>query len=64
MNLLPEQESIYTMQCQKTYKKKNNNKKIAWSYIQSKKQESTSVALLKNRDGFIQSDSNSMVEIL
>lgn len=35
-----------------------------WSYIKSKKQESFGVAPLKNKDGFIHSDSKSKAEIL
>ena len=38
--------------------------KAFWSYIKSKKQESSGVAPLKNKDGFIHSDSSSKVEIL
>ena len=41
-----------------------DNPKVFWSYIKSKRQESTGVAPLKNRDGFIHSDSSSKVEIL
>ena len=40
------------------------NPKVFWSYIKSKRQESTGVAPLKNKDGFIHSDSSSKVEIL
>ena len=35
-----------------------------WCHIKSKKQESSGVAPLKNKDGFIHSDSSSKVEIL
>ena len=38
--------------------------KMFWSYIKSRRQESTGVAPLKNKDGFIHSDSSSKVEIL
>ena len=38
--------------------------KMFWSYIKSRRQESTGVAPLKNKDGFIHSDSSSNVEIL
>ena len=38
--------------------------KAFWSYIKSKKQEFSGVAPLKNKDGFIHSDSSSKVEIL
>ena len=40
------------------------NPKVFWSYIKSKRQESTGVAPVKNKDGFIHSDSSSKVEIL
>ena len=35
-----------------------------WSYTKSRRQESIGVAPLKNKDGFIHSDSSSKVEIL
>ena len=38
--------------------------KMFWSYIKSRRQESTGVAPLKNKDRFIHSDSSSKVEIL
>ena len=38
--------------------------KVFWSYIKSRRQESTGVAPLKNKDGFIHSDSSSKAEIL
>ena len=38
--------------------------KAFWSYVKSKRQESTGVAPPKNKDGFIHSDSSSKVEIL
>ena len=40
------------------------NTKVFWSHIKSKRQESTAVAPLKNKDGFIHSDSSSKLEIL
>ena len=40
------------------------NPKVFWSYIKRKRQEFTGVASLKNKDGFIHSDSSSKVEIL
>ena len=40
-----------------------NKPKAFWSYVKSKRQESTGVAPLKNKDGFIHSDSSSKVEI-
>ena len=40
------------------------NPKVFWSYIKRKRQEPTGVAPLKNKDGFIHSDSSSKVEIL
>ena len=40
------------------------NPKVFWAYIKSKRQESTGVAPLKNKDGFIHSDSSTKVEIL
>ena len=41
-----------------------DNPKVFWSYIKSKRQEAYGVAPLKNADGFIHSDSSSKVEIL
>ena len=38
--------------------------KVFWSYIKSRRQEFTGVAPLKNKDGFMHSDSSSKVEIL
>ena len=38
--------------------------KMFWSYIKSRRQESTGVAPLKNKDGFIHRNSSSKVEIL
>ena len=38
--------------------------KMFWSYIKSRRQESTGVAPLKNKDGFIHSGNSSKVEIL
>ena len=40
------------------------NPKVFWSYVLSKQQESTGVAQMKNKDGFIHGDSSSKVEIL
>ena len=42
------------------------NLKVFWSYVKSKRQESTGVSPLKNKNGFIHSDmhSSSKVEIL
>ena len=40
------------------------NPKVFWSHIKRKRQESTGVAPLKNKDGFIHSDSSSKLEIL
>ena len=40
------------------------NLKVFWSYIKRKRQEPTGVASLKNKDGFIHSDSSSKMEIL
>ena len=37
---------------------------VFWSYVKSKQQKSTGVAPLKNKDGFIHSDSSLKVEIL
>ena len=42
----------------------NDKPKMFWSYIKSRRQESTGVAPLKNKDGFTNSDSSSKVEIL
>ena len=38
--------------------------KVFWSYVKSKRQKSAGVAPLKNKDGFIHSDSSLKVEIL
>jgi hypothetical protein len=40
------------------------NPKRFWAAIKSKKQESTGVAPLKNKEGFIHSDTTSKAEIL
>ena len=40
------------------------NPKRFWAVIKSKKQESTGVAPLKNKEGFIYSDTTSKSEIL
>ena len=42
----------------------NSNAKKFWSYIESKRQESTGVSPLKSQDGFLKSDSTSKAEIL
>jgi hypothetical protein len=43
--------------------KENNNKKF-WSYVKSKGQESTGVSPLKNKNGFLQSDTTAKTNIL
>ena len=40
------------------------NPKVFWLYVKGKRQESTGVAPMKIKDGFIHSDSSSKVEIL
>ena len=42
----------------------NSDAKKFWSYIKSKRQESTGVSPLKSQDGFLKSDSTSKAEIL
>ena len=53
-------DGIWKMSLVKTCKKNP----VFWSYIKSKRQESTGIAPLKNKDGFMHSDSSSKVEIL